>query len=235
MQNIYEQMPDPKVVVAIGICATSGGIFAECYNVMGGVNKVLPVDVYVPGCAARPESIIDGVIAALKVLDEKRLRMKQMASGAVVFSIEPAVIALAPQILALQKMAYQSEAELYNDFGLPPLCQTLEELQADFNDKMFLKAVMNGKLVGSVRAYQKEGTCFIDRLIVYPVYQNFGIGSKLIEEIEKRFPSARRFEVFVDHNSKHKIDFHLRHGYLKFKTVKVSEKCDRVYLEKVKP
>ncbi|WP_312501991.1 NADH-quinone oxidoreductase subunit B family protein [Lacrimispora sp.] len=72
VKQLYEQMPDPKAVVAIGICATSGGIFAECYNVVGGVGKVIPVDVYVPGCAARPESIIDGVVKALDVLEEKR-------------------------------------------------------------------------------------------------------------------------------------------------------------------
>lgn len=70
--QIYNQMPNPKAVVAVGICATSGGIFAECYNVLGGVDKVIPVDVYVPGCAARPESIIDGVVKALDILEEKR-------------------------------------------------------------------------------------------------------------------------------------------------------------------
>lgn len=70
--NIYEQMPDPKVVVAVGICACSGGVFKECYNIAGGVNTVIPVDVYVPGCAARPESIIDGIVQALTVLEEKR-------------------------------------------------------------------------------------------------------------------------------------------------------------------
>lgn len=73
--QIYNQMPHPKVVAAIGICATSGGIFAECYNVLGGVDKVLPVDLYVPGCAARPEAIIDGVVKALAVLGEKRKEM----------------------------------------------------------------------------------------------------------------------------------------------------------------
>jgi ech hydrogenase subunit C len=70
--QLYNQMPNPKVVVAVGICATSGGIFAECYNVMGGVDKIIPVDVYVPGCAARPESIIDGVVKSLGILEEKR-------------------------------------------------------------------------------------------------------------------------------------------------------------------
>jgi len=69
--NIYNQMPDPKVVIAVGICATSGGIFADCYNVIGGIDKLIPVDVYVPGCAARPEAIIDGVVKGLGVLEEK--------------------------------------------------------------------------------------------------------------------------------------------------------------------
>lgn len=69
--NIYNQMPDPKVVIAVGICAASGGIFKDCYNVSGGVDKILPVDVYVPGCAARPEAIIDGVVKALGVLEKK--------------------------------------------------------------------------------------------------------------------------------------------------------------------
>jgi len=72
VRQLYEQMAEPKVVAAIGICATSGGIFADCYNVIGGVDKVLPVDVYIPGCAARPEAIIDGVVKALGVLAEKQ-------------------------------------------------------------------------------------------------------------------------------------------------------------------
>jgi ech hydrogenase subunit C len=77
VKNIYEQMPKPRVVVAIGICAASGGVFRECYNVMGGVGKVLPVDVYVPGCAARPEAIIDGVVKALAILEKKREELKK--------------------------------------------------------------------------------------------------------------------------------------------------------------
>src|SRR5512137_2349656 len=81
VQNIYAQMPSPKVVVAIGICATSAGIFSECYNVLGGADKIVPVDVYVPGCAARPEVIIDGVIKALGVLDKKRARYLSVAAN----------------------------------------------------------------------------------------------------------------------------------------------------------
>lgn len=71
LQNIYDQMPDPKAVIAIGACGTSGGVFRECYNVVGGVDQVIPVDVYVPGCPAKPEAIIDGVVTALDVVKAK--------------------------------------------------------------------------------------------------------------------------------------------------------------------
>jgi ech hydrogenase subunit C len=81
LKNVYDQIPEPKVVVAIGICASSGGIFRECYNVSGGIDKIIPVDVYVPGCAARPESIIDGVVTALGILEQKRTKMLEK-SGA---------------------------------------------------------------------------------------------------------------------------------------------------------
>jgi Ni,Fe-hydrogenase III small subunit len=75
--NLYGQMPNPKVVVAVGLCATSGCVFQDCYNVMGGVDKVLPVDVYIPGCAARPEAIIDGLLKARNILEEKYARRKE--------------------------------------------------------------------------------------------------------------------------------------------------------------
>ena len=79
VRNIYEQMPEPKVVVAIGICATSGGIFRECYNVMGGADKAVPVDLYVPGCSVRPEAIIDAAVAAVGILEKKRAAMNAAA------------------------------------------------------------------------------------------------------------------------------------------------------------
>ncbi|MDP8247142.1 MAG: NADH-quinone oxidoreductase subunit NuoB [Candidatus Tritonobacter lacicola] len=76
VKSLYRQMPDPKVVIAVGICAATGNFFRECYNALGGVNTVIPVDVYVPGCAARPEAIIDGVIRAAGMLEEKRNMLK---------------------------------------------------------------------------------------------------------------------------------------------------------------
>ena len=66
--RIYEQMHEPKFVVAVGSCALSGGAFQGCYNVMGGIDQVLPVDMYIPGCPPRPEAIIDGVVQLLASL-----------------------------------------------------------------------------------------------------------------------------------------------------------------------
>ncbi len=68
--RIYEQMPEPKFVIAVGACALSGGVFQGCYNIMGGIDEVLPVDAYVPGCPPRPEAIIDGVVKLLTSLQE---------------------------------------------------------------------------------------------------------------------------------------------------------------------
>ena len=80
VKQLYSQMPEPKVVIAAGICACDGGIFKSCYNITGGVDTVIPVDVYVPGCAVRPEALIDGVVKALAILDKKRDAMKNHAS-----------------------------------------------------------------------------------------------------------------------------------------------------------
>ena len=71
LKNIYDQMPEPKAVIAIGACGNTGGVFREAYNVVGGVDNIIPVDVYVPGCPSKPEAIIDGVVAGLGKFAEK--------------------------------------------------------------------------------------------------------------------------------------------------------------------
>jgi NADH-quinone oxidoreductase B subunit len=68
--RIYEQMAEPKFVVAVGTCASSGGVFDGCYGVSGGIDSILPVSAYIPGCPARPEAIIDGVVKLLGSLDQ---------------------------------------------------------------------------------------------------------------------------------------------------------------------
>jgi NADH-quinone oxidoreductase B subunit len=62
LKTVYEQMPDPKKVVAIGACALGGGVMSGCYNVGHGVDKVIPVDLYIPGCPPRPEALIYGIL-----------------------------------------------------------------------------------------------------------------------------------------------------------------------------
>lgn len=78
LEEIFSQMSEPKVVVALGACGCTGGIFQECYNVLGGIDKVIPVDVYVPGCAPKPEAIIDGIVMALSKLSEKQQNMGKL-------------------------------------------------------------------------------------------------------------------------------------------------------------
>jgi ech hydrogenase subunit C len=77
LKNIYDQMPEPKAVIAIGACGLTGGVFREAPNVVGGVDKVIPVDVYVPGCPAKPEQIIDGVVVALGKVKDKLMGLAQ--------------------------------------------------------------------------------------------------------------------------------------------------------------
>ncbi|MCJ7643739.1 MAG: NADH-quinone oxidoreductase subunit B family protein [Candidatus Aminicenantes bacterium] len=63
--RIYEQVPDPKFVVAVGACAMSGCVYRGAYNILGGIDQVIPVDAYVPGCPSRPDAIMDGVVKLL--------------------------------------------------------------------------------------------------------------------------------------------------------------------------
>jgi ech hydrogenase subunit C len=234
IRNIYHQLPEPKVVVAIGACAASGGIFCECYNICGGVDSVIPVDVYVPGCAARPEAIIDGVVQALGVLEKKQKEMTSLANSLDQALYLRAEKSDAPEILGLQKTAYQSEAEIYGDTSLPALQQTLEELQKDFDrpQQVFIKAEVNGKIIGSVRGYAENDTAYLCRVIVHPYFRGRGIGRRLLEEIEKAFPGVKRFEVFTGHKSERNLFQFRHHGYKEFKTEQFTPALTWVYLQK---
>jgi ech hydrogenase subunit C len=235
LRTLYEQMPEPRVVVAVGICATSGCVFRECYNVMGGVDTVLPVDVYVPGCAARPESIIDGIIQAVGLLEKKRQFMLAMRGHAGELAVSRATAVDAPEILALQKIVYQNEAEMYDDWTLTPLKQTLEEMRKDFETKVFIKAVAGGKVVGSIRGYMVEGaTAHVTRLIVHPYFWKRGIGTRLVREIESSFPQARRYETFMGDRSRHTMEPYQRLGYAPVRQEQVSEHRGRVYFAREK-
>lgn len=122
IKQIYDQMPEPKVVVAVGICACSGGVFKDCYNVLGGVDQVIPVDAYVPGCAARPEAIIDAVVKGLGVLQAKR--------DAMVGAVEAPAAAPAPAASASPETAAKTETP-----AVPPIF-TMAEIKVNALDHL---------------------------------------------------------------------------------------------------
>jgi ech hydrogenase subunit C len=232
IRNIYNQMPEPKVVVAVGTCAASGGIFRECYNISGGVDSVIPVDVYVPGCAARPEAIVDGVVQALGVLERKHQEMKAVPQNTDQILYLRAEKSDAPGILDLQKTAGQCEAEIYNDENLPALQQTLEELQNDFDRAIYIKAVINDKIIGSVRGQANKDTAYVSGVVVHPYYQRHDIGRQLVEEIEKAFPNAKRFEAFTGRPNVRALHLLGRAGYQEFTTEPFTPAITWVYLQK---
>lgn len=135
-------------------------------------------------------------------------------------------------MLDLQYQAYQSEAGLYQDYSIPPLTQTLEQLESEVECGACLVAKQGKLLVGSVRACLADGVCKIGRLIVKPSYQGQGIGTKLMNEIEAMFSHAAFYEVFTGHKSLLNIKLYKRLGYHPYKEEAVSNSLSLVFLQK---
>ena len=151
--------------------------------------------------------------------------------------IVAANVADAAEILALQKLCYQSEARLTNDFEIPPLLQDQPSIECELASLCFLKAVGDeaphtGRIVGSVRARECEGTCHIGRLIVHPESQNRGLGKRLMAHVEGLFPTASRFELFTGEKSVRNLHLYQKLGYRPFRTQVASHKTTLVFLEK---
>jgi ribosomal protein S18 acetylase RimI-like enzyme len=148
------------------------------------------------------------------------------------YPIEIAYADDAEEILALQKLAYRSEAALIDDDTIEPLVQTLESRKKEFESQLFLKITKGRRIIGSAKGYQKDSTCYIGKVIVHPELQNRGIGKRLMQEIESRFPSARRFELFTGSASQRNIAFYQKLGYQIFDERQVSGKLRLVFMEK---
>lgn len=136
------------------------------------------------------------------------------------------------EILKLQYLAYQSEAQLVNDFTIQPLTQTLEELMDEYEKGVIYKAVDDkGQIIGSVRGYVRDGTIHIGKLMVHPNFQGRGIGTSLLRHIENEHKGLRK-ELFTSDRSIRNIKLYERNGYKRFKEEAVSENLRFVYLEK---
>lgn len=138
----------------------------------------------------------------------------------------------AEAILALQMLAYQCEAELYGDYRLAPLTETLVVLRREFGRSVFLKAVGDEWICGSVRAHRDDGTCFIERLIVHPDCRRRGIATCMMEKIEDCFPDVARYELFTGYKSQGNLRLYEGLGYQVFREEQPAHGPKLVFLEK---
>jgi ribosomal protein S18 acetylase RimI-like enzyme len=139
------------------------------------------------------------------------------------------------QILELQKLCYKENAERYNDHKISPLVQTIQDLEKEYTDCLILKVVDQYRIIGSIRAFEKDGTCYIGKVIVHPDYQNKGIGTKLMTEIESKFNYVLRYELFTGYKDEKNLHFYDKLCYKQFKEIEIGNNGFKmVYLEKIK-
>lgn len=148
-------------------------------------------------------------------------------------AINKADISDLEEILKLQKIAYLQEAELYNDFSIPPLTQEIDSLKSEWQKGVVIKAESDGLIIGSVRAELVENICKIGKLIVKPDFQNQGIGKKLMTEIERLFKTCSIYELFTGDKSEKNLKLYRKMGYVDFKTERIDDTLKMIYLQKM--
>jgi N-acetylglutamate synthase-like GNAT family acetyltransferase len=139
----------------------------------------------------------------------------------------------ADEILNLQKEGFLFEAELYDDYTIPPLHQTIDSILKEIKDAVVLKAVVAGKIVGTVRAHHEHNTCFIAKLVVRPAYQNLGLAQLLMKSIQAEFQQVDRFELFTGFKSEKNLYLYKKLGYIEFKRQTIRPNVTLVFLEKL--
>ena len=148
--------------------------------------------------------------------------------------IEIAEVSDLEEILKLQKIAYLSEAEIYNDYEIPPLMQTLQELEKDYELSNFFVTRENGEIIGSINLRIKDDIGYITRLIVHPNYQRKGIGSRLLKYAEEFYPKVCKFELFTGHKSLRNLNLYHNRGYKEVGRKKINENLTEVFLQKIR-
>lgn len=146
--------------------------------------------------------------------------------------IEKATQSDARKILTIQKIAYLSEAEIYDDYQIPPLTQSLAELESDFHTHVFYVAKANREIVGSVNLRAEGNTGMIGRLVVLPELQRQGIGSMLMDHVETNHADLEIFELFTGHKSERNLSFYHKRGYQECRRRGEHEKLELVFLRK---
>ena len=137
------------------------------------------------------------------------------------------------KILDLQYLAYQSEARLFDNQDIPPLKQTLVDVEEEYQKGIILKALDEDKtIIGSVRAFCDDDTVYIGKLMVHPSKQGQGIGTQLLLEMEKQYPK-QRYELFTSTRSEKNIALDKKLGYKIFDEKQVTDELRFVYMEKV--
>lgn len=138
------------------------------------------------------------------------------------------------EILALQHLAYQSEARLFSNQDIPPLRQTIEDLTGEYQKSgvEFWKVQSQGRIIGSVRTERVKDTVFIGKLMVHPDCQKQGIGSQMMKMLEQ-VHSRCRMELFTSTRSLSNIRLYEKLGYQKFREQKVNEELTLVFMEKM--
>ncbi len=146
-------------------------------------------------------------------------------------NIEPLAQSELADAFALQKMAFVTEAMLYQNFHLPPLDERFEQFVLEFQQKTFLKAVLDSRLVGVVRGFIKDDTGHIERLAVHPGYQRRGIGAALIGVLEREL-KASRYELFTGSLSVSNLRLYEKLCYCRFQEKQLKPNIQLVLLEK---
>lgn len=137
------------------------------------------------------------------------------------------------QILQLQKRAFHGQALIYNDFSLPPLTQTIDDLKKEFREKSIYKLKQDGKIIASIRCNIKDNILYIEKLIVDPDFQNRGIGTKIMTDIEKRYSSyVNRYSLFTGDKSARNIHLYKKLGYKEIRQEPTNRDFKLIYMEK---
>ncbi len=138
-----------------------------------------------------------------------------------------------PIILDIQRKSFMEVARFFNLKSLPPIEQTLESLTDEFVNSKILKASIANTIIGSVRAYKKNDTYHIGKLVVLPEYQNKGIGKALMNEVENQYKGiVKRYELFTGVRDPRNRYLYNQLGYKSFKTEKLNDEISFVYMEK---